>query len=188
MAAATGRPPLIGVTTSEMRRAGAHRPAARGRAAAARDGARHAVRARARARGRRCRSCCRRSTPTPSPRCSAPLAGVCLSGGPDLDPAAYGARAAPAARPDRARPRRVRARGRPPRGRAPGCRSSASAAAAQALNVARGGTLLQHLPDVTDGPIDHRQTDAGLGDDARRSGSRPGSRLARVAGRRRRST
>jgi putative glutamine amidotransferase len=28
---------------------------------------------------------------------------------------------------------------------------------AQALNVARGGTLYQHLPDITDGSIQHRQ-------------------------------
>ena len=44
--------PLIGVTTSEVRRAAAHQPAARGRAAAARDGARHRLRARGRARRR----------------------------------------------------------------------------------------------------------------------------------------
>jgi putative glutamine amidotransferase len=31
----------------------------------------------------------------------------------------------------------------------------------QALNVARGGTLHQHVPDVTDGSIDHRQTQPG---------------------------
>jgi putative glutamine amidotransferase len=31
----------------------------------------------------------------------------------------------------------------------------------QVLNVARGGTLHQHLPDVIDGRIDHRQGDPG---------------------------
>jgi putative glutamine amidotransferase len=31
----------------------------------------------------------------------------------------------------------------------------------QALNVARGGTLHQHLADVTDGRVEHRQTVAG---------------------------
>ena len=31
----------------------------------------------------------------------------------------------------------------------------------QALNVARGGTLHQHLPDVTDGSVEHRQTESG---------------------------
>src|SRR6185369_17039525 len=32
---------------------------------------------------------------------------------------------------------------------------------AQALNVARGGTLHQHLPAITDHSIGHRQTDPG---------------------------
>ena len=32
---------------------------------------------------------------------------------------------------------------------------------AQALNVARGGTLHQHLPAITDHSIDHRQTAPG---------------------------
>ena len=39
----------------------------------------------------------------------------------------------------------------------------------QALNVARGGTLHQHLPDVTDGSIDHRQTEPGHVTHARRA-------------------
>ena len=30
----------------------------------------------------------------------------------------------------------------------------------QLLNVTAGGTLTQHLPDVTDGSIEHRQTAA----------------------------
>src|SRR5215210_5475947 len=82
------------------------------------------------------------------------LDGVCLSGGPDLDPAAYGA-------PDRhvelgptepsldafelALARGALARGLPILGI---CRG------AQALNVACGGTLHQHLPD-------HRQAEPG---------------------------
>ena len=37
------------------------------------------------------------------------------------------------------------------------CRSSRSAAGMQLLNVATGGTLIQHLPDVTDGTVEHRQ-------------------------------
>jgi putative glutamine amidotransferase len=32
---------------------------------------------------------------------------------------------------------------------------------AQALNVARGGTLIQHLPAVTDHSVEHRQTAPG---------------------------
>lgn len=87
------------------------------------------------------------------------LAGICLSGGPDLDPSAYGASAHPelgpvekelddfelavAAAADRRRlPMLAICRG------------------AQALNVARGGTLEQHLPDRVDS-IDHRQKAPG---------------------------
>jgi putative glutamine amidotransferase len=83
------------------------------------------------------------------------LDGICLSGGPDLDPAAYGA-------PDRhselgpTEPtldafelelaRAAHRRGLPLLGV---CRG------AQALNVACGGTLHQHLPG-------HRQAEAGI--------------------------
>ena len=83
------------------------------------------------------------------------LDGICLSGGPDLDPAAYGA-------PDRhaelgpTEPaldefelelaRAADRRGLPILGV---CRG------AQALNVARGGTLHQHLPG-------HRQAEPGV--------------------------
>lgn len=79
------------------------------------------------------------------------LDGVCLSGGPDLDPSAYGARAHELLGPtepslDRFElelARAADARGLPLLGV---CRG------AQTLNVARGGTLHQHL----DG---HRQTE-----------------------------
>jgi putative glutamine amidotransferase len=79
------------------------------------------------------------------------LDGVCLSGGPDLDPVAYGARAHELLGPtepslDRFElelARAADARGLPLLGV---CRG------AQTLNVARGGTLHQHL----DG---HRQTE-----------------------------
>jgi putative glutamine amidotransferase len=88
------------------------------------------------------------------------LAGVCLSGGPDLDPAAYGAQPDPHLGPvepsldafEVAVARRADALGIPALGICRGC---------QALNVARGGTLHQHLPDVTDGSIHHRQTASG---------------------------
>jgi putative glutamine amidotransferase len=88
------------------------------------------------------------------------LSGVCLSGGPDLDPAAYGAEPHPELGPtepeldafELAVARRADALGLPILGI---CRGL------QTINVARGGTLRQHLPDVTDGSIVHRQTVSG---------------------------
>jgi putative glutamine amidotransferase len=85
------------------------------------------------------------------------LSGVCLSGGPDLDPAGYGAAAHAElgdVEPDLDRfelevAKEADRRGMPVLGI---CRGL------QALNVARGGTLHQHLADVTDGTVDHRQT------------------------------
>ncbi len=88
------------------------------------------------------------------------LSGVLLSGGPDLDPTAYGRAAHPEL--GRTEPqldvfevqlaREADARGLPILGI---CRG------AQALNIARGGTLHQHLPEVTDGSITHRQSQPG---------------------------
>ena len=86
------------------------------------------------------------------------LQAVCLSGGPDLDPAAYGAQPSPDLGPTEPTldvfelevAKVADAMGLPIFGI---CRG------AQALNVARGGTLIQHLPDVTDGSIRHRQTE-----------------------------
>ena len=110
----------------------------------------------------------------------AQLAGVCLSGGPDLAPAGYGAE--PHAELGPTEPgldefevaivREADRLGLPMLGI---CRGL------QALNVARGGTLHQHLPDVTDGSIDHRQTDPGhvATHDVRIA---PGSRLAGILG------
>ena len=88
------------------------------------------------------------------------LQAVCLSGGPDLDPAKYGAAPAPELGPiepaldefELAVARVADAAGLPILGI---CRG------AQALNVARGGTLHQHLPAVTDHSIGHRQTAPG---------------------------
>ena len=101
------------------------------------------------------------------------LDGVCLSGGPDLDPAGYGARALAAIGPlepalDRFELELARAAdalGMPLLGI---CRG------AQALNVARGGTLHQHI----DG---HRQSElATLPTHAVRIAAR--SRTARLLG------
>jgi len=87
------------------------------------------------------------------------ISGICLSGGPDLDPQSYGAKEHPKLGPtepdlDRfelAIARRADARGIP---------LLAICRGAQALNVVRGGTLVQHLPDLGQG-IQHRQEAAG---------------------------
>lgn len=94
------------------------------------------------------------------PALLAHLSAVCLSGGPDLNPSAYDTRPHPELGPTEpwlddfeiALARAADERGMPILGI---CRG------AQALNVARGGTLHQHLPDITDGSIDHRQTEPG---------------------------
>jgi putative glutamine amidotransferase len=88
------------------------------------------------------------------------LSGVLLSGGPDLDPAAYGRSAHPELGPTEPQldlfevqlAREADARGLPILGI---CRG------AQALNIARGGTLHQHLPEITDGSVAHRQHEPG---------------------------
>ncbi len=91
------------------------------------------------------------------------LGGLCLSGGPDLDPARYRRRPHPHLGPtepevDRfelALVRRADARKLP---------LLALCRGAQVLNVARGGALHQHLPDLAPeggGRIDHRQTEPG---------------------------
>jgi putative glutamine amidotransferase len=84
------------------------------------------------------------------------LDGVCLSGGPDLHPGGYAHEPHPELGPvwpwldafEFELARAADERQLPILGI---CRG------AQALNVARGGTLHQHLPDVTDGSIEHRQ-------------------------------
>jgi putative glutamine amidotransferase len=90
------------------------------------------------------------------------LSGICLSGGPDLDPKAYGAKpnehlgpiepdldhfelAIASAADQRRLPILAICRGM------------------QALDIVRGGTLEQHIPDRQDGdhPIEHRQRNPG---------------------------
>ena len=165
--------PLVGVTTSEVRRAERTHPLPEGEPpqhemalgmpyvrALARAGAVPVV-----------------LPPLPAdavPSLLAPLSAVCLSGGPDLDPIAYGA-------PERhaelgpTEPgldvfelelaRAADVSGLPILGI---CRG------AQALNVARGGTLHQHLPG-------HRQTEPATAT-THTVHVEPGSRLADVAG------
>jgi putative glutamine amidotransferase len=109
------------------------------------------------------------------------LCGVCLSGGPDIDPEGYGE---PVRNPslgttepdldsyELALAQLADARGMPVLGI---CRGS------QAINVARGGTLHQHLGDLTDGSIQHRQTARGRVQ-THRVRIAPDTRLARTMG------
>jgi putative glutamine amidotransferase len=87
------------------------------------------------------------------------LHGLCLSGGPDLDPVAYGA--APDEELGPTEPELDRFEldlAREAHGR--NLPILAICRGAQLLNVATGGTLFQHLPDRTDGTVEHRQPGA----------------------------
>jgi putative glutamine amidotransferase len=109
------------------------------------------------------------------------LCGICLSGGPDIDPDGYGESirnpSLGTTEPDLdsyelALAQLADARGMPVLGI---CRGS------QAINVARGGTLHQHLGDFTDGSIQHRQTARGRVQ-THRVQIAPDTRLARTMG------
>jgi putative glutamine amidotransferase len=86
--------------------------------------------------------------------------GVCLSGGPDLDPASYGQRRDPETGPSERHldafelhlARAADARMLP---------ILAICRGMQVLNVARGGSLHQHLPNVVGSRIEHRQSESG---------------------------
>jgi putative glutamine amidotransferase len=86
--------------------------------------------------------------------------GVCLPGGPDVQPSAYGEEPHPQLGPTEPRVDAVELalvkaadrRNLPILGI---CRGM------QLLNVARGGTLHQHLPDVTGDQLQHRQVEHG---------------------------
>lgn len=152
-------PPLIGVTTSELRRASHIRRDRRGEPARVEMALGMSyLRAVERAGG----------LPVVLPPLALEritplldrLSGVLLSGGPDLDPDTYGQAAHSELGPTEPQldafevqlAREADARGLPILGI---CRG------AQALNVGRGGTLHQHLPDVTDGSVGHRQCEPG---------------------------
>jgi putative glutamine amidotransferase len=114
------------------------------------------------------------------PELLASLRAVCLSGGPDLDPAAYGASPAPELGPTEPAldvfelevAKVADTLGLPILGI---CRG------AQALNVARGGTLHQHLPAITDHSVEHRQTAPGW-EETHEVRVDPSSRLASILG------
>jgi putative glutamine amidotransferase len=88
------------------------------------------------------------------------LSGLLLTGGPDLDPSSYGASPNPELGPtdpvvdafEIALCKHAYRRRMPILGI---CRG------AQLLNVARQGTLHQHVPELTNGTIEHRQAEAG---------------------------
>jgi putative glutamine amidotransferase len=110
------------------------------------------------------------------------LDGLLFSGGPDLDPATYGHERHPLLGPDVDRVgdeyelallREATARDLP---------LLAICRGMQALNVARGGTLHQHLPDHT--ALEHRQTHAPY-EPAHAVTVRAGSPLHRLTRRRR---
>ena len=150
--------PLIGVTTSEMRTAGQFSPTPEGEPAATEMALGLAYLKAIEAAG---------GLPVVIP--PIPLeaidgllerfAGVCLSGGPDLHPSGYGEDEDPHLGPtwpelDRfelALAARADAQAMP---------VLAVCRGAQLLNVARGGTLIQHLPDRT-GNARHRQKQPG---------------------------
>jgi putative glutamine amidotransferase len=108
------------------------------------------------------------------------LCGVCLSGGPDLDPYTYGGQPDERLGPtepeldafELALARGAMSRDLPVLGI---CRG------AQVLNVARGGTLHTHLPDLPGVHLEHRQGEPGT---AASHGVQiePSSRLAGVYG------
>jgi putative glutamine amidotransferase len=88
------------------------------------------------------------------------LWGLCLSGGPDLQPSCYGAEPHPALGPTEphldlfeiALLRAAEARGMP---------VLAICRGLQVLNVARGGTLIQDLPSERPSDVEHRQAASG---------------------------
>jgi putative glutamine amidotransferase len=108
------------------------------------------------------------------------LDGLLFSGGPDLDPAGYGRERHPLLGPDVDRVadeyelallREATARDLP---------FLAICRGMQALNVARGGTLHQHLPDASE--LEHRQAEAPFVP-THAVAVRPGSPLHRLTGR-----
>ncbi|HEU5059414.1 MAG TPA: gamma-glutamyl-gamma-aminobutyrate hydrolase family protein [Kofleriaceae bacterium] len=112
-------------------------------------------------------------------RCS----GLLLSGGPDLDPTAYNERAHAETGPvephldafELQLARMAIARRMP---------IFAICRGMQLLNVARGGTLHQHLPDLVGDAVQHRQTEPG-GRPTHWVRFRPDSQVARLMGRKR---
>jgi putative glutamine amidotransferase len=177
----TAHMPLIAVTTSEMRHAALGAPAAEA------DPPRREM-----VLGMRYLEAIGRAgalavvvPPMPGPAIPALLDrvdGICLSGGPDLHPDAYGAPAHPELGPTEPRldafelalARAADERDMP---------ILAICRGMQVLNVARGGTLHQHLPDVVGDSVMHRQPGAP-GAPTHAVSVVPDSRLAALLGHR----
>ena len=173
-------PPLVGVSTSEVRSAGDHQLVSQG------EPPRTEL-----ALGERYLEAVRSGGGMPvilAPVASesietlvARLDAVVLSGGPDLHPSAYGVLPHPELGPTEPEldsfelelARTAVARGLPVLGI---CRGM------QVLNVALGGSLHQHLPDL-EGQVNHRQ-DRTSGDPSHRVTLARDSRLTKVIGRR----
>jgi putative glutamine amidotransferase len=151
--------PLIGVTTSEMRRAESLNPTPEGEPPQRLEMALGLPYL----RGLEAAGALPLVMPPLSEEAIEPLLdrldGICLSGGPDLDPAGYGAKPHPELGPiepnlDRfelAVARRADAREMP---------ILAICRGTQAINIVRGGTLHQHLPEIST-EIAHRQRTPG---------------------------
>jgi len=109
------------------------------------------------------------------------MSGICLTGGPDLDPQNYHSQPHPQlgpTHPDLDRFELALARDADERG----LPLLAICRGAQALNVARGGALYQHLPEEVGGPLHHRQSEPG-DRPTHAIEIEPGSRVAQVIGR-----
>ncbi len=108
------------------------------------------------------------------------VSGLCLSGGPDLDPLAYGERRHEQIGPtwqeldtfELAVARAADARRLP---------ILAICRGLQVLNVARGGSLHQHLPDIAGSTINHRQSEPS-GEPTHWVKLEQGSRLSQIMG------
>jgi putative glutamine amidotransferase len=180
LAAAPTHMPLIAVTTSELRHAALDMPMPEG------DPPRQEM-----VLGMRYLEAIGRAgalamvvPPLPGPAIPALLDrvdGIVLSGGPDMHPTAYGAEPHPELGPTEPRldafelalARAADERDMP---------ILAICRGAQVLNVARGGTLHQHLPDVVGEAITHRQPGAP-GRPTHGVTVAPDSRLAAILGR-----
>ena len=106
--------------------------------------------------------------------------GVLFSGGPDIDPSAYGQEPTPCLGPtepelDAFELTLAMAADHRDTPILAICRGS------QLVNVSRGGTLHQHLPDIVGTDIQHRQRERVRGADACRVAVEPDSRLAAIA-------